>query len=351
MRERVLRLGWNASAYQLLAPGFSHWLAPDHDAAVGYVRHAGVRVAAGAPVAREADVAEAAAAFEVEARRHGDAVCWFAAEARLTSAFEDAPDHDRVLLGGLPVWDPRRWREVVRTHTSVRSQLSRARNKGLRVDAWRDPSTAQLAELRELQADWLARKALPRLHFLTEVDTLRSLRDRHLLVASVGERPVGFLVASPVPTRAGWLVEQVVRTAAAPNGTAESLIDAMMRAAAEEGSGYLTLGLVPLAQRAELPRDTPPRWLALTLRLVRAYGQRFYNFAGLEHFKAKLAPERWDPVYAIANEARFSPRTLYAIAGAFAGGPPPALVTRALVRAAAEETRGRLAQAHPVRAR
>lgn len=284
VREQVLRLGWNASAYQLLAPGLSHWLAPDHAAAVGYVRHAGVRVAAGAPVARKEDVAEATATFEVDARRQGDAVCWFAAEARLTSAFEDAPDHDRAQLGGLPVWDPRGW---------------------------------------------------------PEVDTLRSLRDRRLLVASVGERPVGFLGASPVPTRSGWLVEQVVRTAAAPNGTAESLIDAMMCAATEEGSGYLTLGMAPLARRAQLPRDAPPRWLVLTLRLVRTYGQRFYDFEGLEHFKAKLAPERWDPVYAIANEARFSPRMLCAIAGAFAGGPPLAWVARALARVGAVGRGGR----------
>jgi len=63
------------------------------------------------------------------------------------------------------------------------------------------------------------------------------------------------------------------------------------------------------------------------------YGARFYNFGGLDAFKAKFNPEDWEPIYAIAEGASFPPRALYAIAGAFSGGTPFRLVVRALLRA------------------
>jgi phosphatidylglycerol lysyltransferase len=66
---------------------------------------------------------------------------------------------------------------------------------------------------------------------------------------------------------------------------------------------------------------------------VRLHGARFYNFDGLDAFKAKFNPEKWEPIYAIAEGASFPPRALYAIAGAFSGGAPIRLVLRALFRA------------------
>ncbi|MBK5186768.1 MAG: hypothetical protein JJD97_00910, partial [Gemmatimonadaceae bacterium] len=49
-RELVLRYGWNATAYQILNPGFALWFSGAGDAVIGYVRRSGVHVVAGAPV-------------------------------------------------------------------------------------------------------------------------------------------------------------------------------------------------------------------------------------------------------------------------------------------------------------
>jgi phosphatidylglycerol lysyltransferase len=185
---------------------------------------------------------------------------------------------------------------------------------------------------------WLSTRGLPPLHFLVEPDTLSSLRDRRVFVASRGERPVAFLVASPVPERRGWLVEQFVRGRDAVNGTTQLMVDAAMRAVAEGGAHYATLGLAPLSRRAGFEEHNP-LWLRGLLGWVRAHGRRFYNFDGLDAFKARLQPERWDPIFAIADAARFSPRFLYAISGAFSGGPPFVTVARGLVRAASTELR------------
>ena len=105
-------------------------------------------------------------------------------------------------------------------------------------------------------------------------------------------------------------------------------------------SRFITLGLVPLSRRPQVQVTPNPAWLRATLAWVRAHGRRFYNFDGLDAFKAKFDPTWWDPVFAISNEPRFSPATLCAIAAAFTQGAPVSTVARALGWAVRAEVRG-----------
>ena len=143
-------------------------------------------------------------------------------------------------------------------------------------------------------------------------------------------------------------MEQIIRGTAAPNGTAELLLDAAMRALATRGARYVTLGLSPLSRHSRFDRHRMPRWLRMVLRLVRAHGRRFYNFEGLDQFKSKFAPDAWEEIVALSDSRHFSPRTLWAIAAAFAQGSPVMLVLRATARAARQEIRwlGKRATGH-----
>jgi phosphatidylglycerol lysyltransferase len=134
-------------------------------------------------------------------------------------------------------------------------------------------------------------------------------------------------------------VEQIIRGRGAPNGTNELMLDATMRAAAQHGVHYVTLGLSPLSTRAGVEAPAMPLWLALALRWTRAHGRRFYNFDGLDAFKAKFRPDSWEPIYAIASGRRFTMRALWAIAAAFSAGSPVLLVLRAVWMAVRQETR------------
>lgn len=338
-RAIVLAHGWNSTVYQLLNPGFERWYDPAGDALVGYRSYGGVRVVAGAPVCAEGRLAAVTAAFERDAAAAGERVCYFCAEGRLERLLAASPRHSAVLLGAQPVWDPRRWPEAIARHASLRAQLHRARNKGVRVSEWPAERAHGNPALHRVLEEWLARRGLPPLHFLVEPETLTRLFDRRVFVAERDGAPVGFLVGSPVPTRGGWLVEQFVRGRGAPNGTTELMIDAAMRAFAAGGAPYATLGLAPLARRDDMGRHPEPAWLRATLAWLRAHGRRFYDFRGLERFKAKLDPLGWDPVWAIADTPRFPPRALWAIAGVFTGGAPVRTVMGGLGRAARTELR------------
>ena len=338
-RELVLTYGWNSTSFQIVNPGISRWFSSRGDAVVGFASASGTRVVAGAPVCSEGRLPDVIEEFESEARQAREDVCYFCAEKRLESIVDGSPTHSKFLLGAQPVWRPPDWEEITKSHKSLRAQLNRARNKGVSVSEWPVENARGNERLRDCLHAWLASKGLPPLHFLVEPETLRRLENRRIFVAERGQRVVGFITLSPVVKRNGWLFEQFPHRPKAPNGTVELMIDAAMGALGRDGCEYATLGLSPLSKRASVASFDNPLWLRITLAWLRKHGQRFYNFDGLDAFKAKLQPDTWEPVFAVTNQPRVSFRTLYAIASAFSGNAPFRLFFGGIAKAAATEVR------------
>ena len=249
-RRIILNQGWNSTSYQIINPGIIRWFSKLNDAVVGFVSCHKRRIVAGAPGCRKERLPEVAAEFENDAKRKGERVCYFCAEARLEAVYADSPAHAKILLGAQPVWNPANWAEIVSRHKSLRAQLNRARNKGVKVSEWSSEKACDNPALKKCLDEWLAMKGLPPLHFMVEPNTLSRLFDRRVFVAERGGEVVGFVVLSPVATRNGWLFEQFPHRPGAPNGTVELMIDAAMRALAADGFDYATLGLSPLSARA-----------------------------------------------------------------------------------------------------
>ncbi|HEV8240172.1 MAG TPA: DUF2156 domain-containing protein [Thermoanaerobaculia bacterium] len=331
----VLAYGWNTTCFQLLNPGLDYWVSASGDAVAGYVEQGRWWMVAGAPVAPPERWRDAVGELEAAARVRGRRIAYFAAEERLEELHPPSAGWARLRLGAQPIFEPRAWPATLAHHASLRAQLARARNKGVRVRELPAAAAARDPRLACVLAEWLARRGLPPLLFLTTPWTLGRLADRRVFVAERDGVPVGFLVSSPVPARRWALVEQIVRGAAAPNGTAELLVGAAFDALAAECE-RVTLGLAPLSDRAG-GWDDAPAWLRLLVGWARLHGRRFYNFRGLESFKAKLAPVEWEPVWLLADARRVGPGLLWAVLGAFAGGRPSRFAARALARAVSHE--------------
>ena len=338
-RQLVLAHGWNATAYQILNPGIGHWFSSGGDAVVGYVEQAGMWIVAGAPVCADSRLLAVVEELGVAAASAHRRVCYFGAGERLERRLIPTGRWSAASLGAQPSWTPSRWPALIQRHKSLQAQLHRAHNKSVSVSEWRTVTESDRRRLQECLTDWLGRRGLPPLHFLVEPDTLGQLSDRRLFVAIRRDTVVGFLVASPVPARRGWLIEQIIRGSGAPNGTAELLVDAAMRALSESGAQYVTLGLSPLSRHSAFDDARMPAWLRVALRWVRAHARRFYDFEGLDRFKSKFDPEAWEDIVALADAPRFPPRALWAIAAAFSQGSPISLIARALGRAARQELR------------
>ena len=339
-RELALRFGWNAMAYQVVNDGILHWFSAADDAVVGYVRAHRRCIVAGAPICAADRLDAVIAEWEGFAASLQCRACYFGAAGRVFDALYQRQGYATVVLGAQPVWNPAYWAEIPARAPSLRGQMQRARNKGVRVSEWTPAAASGDARLEACLQRWLRTRKLPTMHFLVEPHTLHDLDGRRVFVAEQGANVVGFINASPVSARNGWLVEQFVRNNSAPNGTIELLFDCMMNAVAADGASYVTMGLVPLRDHADDGAvASNPAWLSALLAFVRLHGRRFYNFDGLERFKSKFRPHAWEPIYAISAEPTFSMRTLYAIAAAFTVQSPVTAIARGLVRAMSTEAR------------
>jgi phosphatidylglycerol lysyltransferase len=336
-RRLVMRHGWNAVSYQILNPGMRLWFSRAGDAVAGYARFGRVWIIAGAPVCAPERLSDVALEIEADAWMHNERVVFFGAGARLERAYAERSDHSLVCIGAQPTWKPSAWPAIVQHKSSLRAQLNRARNKGVRIREWSPARAERAPVLRAVLNEWLATRGLPPLQFLVTPNLFDNLGDRRIFIAERGGDVIGYLIATVIPARRGWLVEQWPRRRSAPNGTTHLLVDAAMRAFGAAGAQYATLGLSPLSDHAGELGAGQPAWLRFALRWIRAHGRRFDNFRGLEAFKASAQPMGWEPIFAIAPGRRITPFTLRAIAGAFSGGSPERLVARALISAAKKE--------------
>lgn len=310
---RVLALlkrhGWNATSFQVLEPGYSYWF-DGEDACVAYVDTGKAWVVAGAPIASTERIAGVAARFEAHAAVSGRRLCFFATERRLLEA---APLMG-LAIGEQPVWDPRRWEEGMRESRGLREQLRRARAKGVRVrevspEELREPGHPTRVGVDRLMERWLASRRMAPMGFLVQLSPYAWAAERRSFVAEQEGEVVAFLSAVPVYARNGWFVQHLLRDGAAPNGAVELLVDAVMRAAAEEGRSYLTLGLAPLAGQ-----------VAGWLRVARMVGMPLYDFEGLRAFKARLRPHGWDRIHLAWPARHGTPWPVYDALSAFARG-------------------------------
>lgn len=311
-RGRVLELlrahGWNATSFQCLEPGFRYFQHPH--GAVAYVDTGSAWVAGGAPIAPAEHLLEVVSAFQAEAARQKRRVSFFAVEQR----FLDEVGLPAIRIGEQPVWDPMQWEDTLRQSRSLREQLRRARAKAV---------TVRPATLEEISSDahpthqavgrlihrWLGSRAMAPMGFLVQVDPFSFPLERRWFVAEQNGRLVGFLGVVPIYARGGWFLEDLLREPDAPNGTAELLVDAAMRAAAGAGVRYATLGIAPLSGEVS-------GWL----RRAKEWGGWLYDFEGLRAFKAKLRPNAWEPQYLAAPSGQAAVVTTADVLAAFARG-------------------------------
>jgi phosphatidylglycerol lysyltransferase len=320
-RELVFAHSWNPIAYQILNPGIQHWFSRQEDAVIGYVTCNHVRVVAGAPICSPTRIAEITEEFESHAARRREGVCYFHVGPRFLSVVNNSPRHSSAAIGALPFWNPMHWDAVLTSSSSLRYQISRARNKGIAVTEMPAAIASTSRDLRDIRQQWLSRKHLPPLHFLTEPDIFGQLIDRRLFIARRGEQLIGYLLCTPMPNRAGWLFEQWAHDARAPLGTSEALVHTAMSTFGRESFCQVTMGLVPLSESVTPLGEPGPLWLRSLFRFMRLTANPLYNFKGLEHYKYKLRPHYSEAAYVVVNSRHFRPINVLAMAHAFAGSP------------------------------
>jgi len=284
---------------------------------VAYVDTGRGWIAAGSPLAEASRAPGVARAFVEEARRNGRRACFFASEA---DAF---PGFARILLGEQPLWTRGTWKAAVAEHRGLRGQIRRAAAKGVAIRRVHGselaPGTALRAQVESLAREWLASRRMAPMGFLVAIEPFHWPEEHRYFVAERDGKLLEFLSAVPIYARGGWLVEDVVRSASAPNGTTEAIFDGLMQEVDEEST--VTLGLAPLS-------GPIARWL----RVARFVGRPMFDFAGLRAFRERLRPAQWQRVWLVYPESEAPAIHVIESLRAFAGGSLFSFGLRSIVR-------------------
>lgn len=324
IRARVLdllrRYGENSTSFQILEPGLSYWFDPVVDAVVAYVIAAGRCIVAGQPVGPADAIVAVCERFLAENLPS----VFFAVEPSFLAALRAAgAQFDAVQIAEQPDWDPSAYTLDGPDRRSLRSQVNRARNKGVRVrrvsadELARAPGSLR-AEIDAVLDRWRENRRMRMMRFMVDLAPFDFPEERRYYVAESGDLPVGFLAAVPVYARDGWFFEDVIRIPEAPNGTAELLIHTAMIDAQDAGDRYVTLGMAPLASVDTQPG--PHRLLRRVMVTCRDRLGALYSFNGVRKFKARFHPDVWTPQYLVTMPGSVGAGGLRAVLIAFAGG-------------------------------
>lgn len=288
-------------------------------AVVAYVDTGGAWIAAGAPLAPATDLGPAAERFIAAARAAGRRASFFATESREALS----GPCDALFLGEQPVFYPGAWDRTLAASRRLREQLRRVRAKGVSVRPVAPEELTSGAAVRghveSLAAEWLRSRRMEPMGFLVALEPFHAVEEHRYFAAERDGELVGFLSAVPIYARSGWLVEDVLRSGSAPNGTSEALLDALMRAVPD--SEIVTLGLAPLSGP-----------VAGWQRAARLVTRPLYDFAGVRAFKERLRPARWEPVWLAYPRGELPALHLVDALRAFAGGSLVRFGLRSMIR-------------------
>lgn len=115
---------------------------------------------------------------------------------------------------------------------------------------------------------------------------------------STGDAANGEGTVSASPFRRGYGLDLMRRRSSSPNGIVDFLIVSALLQFQQEGEQVLSLGLSPLAGSCEDDPAGEPEIFDKARELMFERFNRFYNFKGLNAFKAKFAPG-WEPRYLV----------------------------------------------------
>ncbi|HXI24012.1 MAG TPA: DUF2156 domain-containing protein [Pyrinomonadaceae bacterium] len=325
--------GYNPHSLVSIAPGAQRWSTPDIDGAIIYGEFGRVWLAAGDPLASHDEMAELARQFATFAKRKGRVVAFVPTTAEFAN--QVAPHQFKaVKVGAAPYFDLKVWNPRGDCAKKLRAGVNQARRAGVEIQYFDDVEQRLRKETAELCLRWLGtRRAATTFGWLIALDPFLHSEYKKYFAARIEGRLVGFVAASPIPTRKGWYLEDVISAPDAPQGTATLLVVEALSELRAQGASVATLGTSPLASDGanDLPTN---RVIAGALDMAARRLGGFYNFEGLRRFKSKFVPTWWESEYALTQPGvAIPPRVGHAIVRALVPGGLTQLLTRQAIRA------------------
>jgi len=197
-----------------------------------------------------------------------------------------------LLIGNEAVVSIPAFMRDVRTNKHFRYVANKARRDELRVEEWRNLNMQQIAELRAISQEWLARGGRREYTFFMGYFDARYVQQCRIFVVKQHGHAVAFVNIIPSFVEGAASIDMFRSRSECSSVVMHFLLSQVLTHLDGEGVQTLNLGLSPLSGLKDDERDIPKA----LLRSIRFLGSTYYSFQGLEQFKGKFKPEwgkRW----------------------------------------------------------
>jgi phosphatidylglycerol lysyltransferase len=176
---------------------------------------------------------------------------------------------------------------------------------------------AEMGALQEISDEWLKSKNTREKRFSLGYFEPQYIRRTPAAVVKEKGRIVAFANVLQGAEKEELSVDLMRHLPQAENGIMDYLFVELMLWGQKEGFKWFNLGMAPLSGLQE--GALSPLWNRTGAFLFR-YGEHFYNFQGLRHYKEKFDPV-WEPKFLAAPGGLVMPRVLANIASLISAGP------------------------------
>jgi phosphatidylglycerol lysyltransferase len=170
--------------------------------------------------------------------------------------------------------------------------------------------------LRSVSDAWLAEKQTREKSFSLGAFLPEYLSHMPMAVVRADGRLVAFANMLMGGEREECSVDLMRHVPDAPAGVMDYLFVELMLRGKADGYQWFNLGMAPLSGLEQ--RALAPLWTKLGAFVFR-YGDNFYNFQGLRHYKEKFGPQ-WTPRYLASPGGVALPLVLANVASVVSGG-------------------------------
>lgn len=307
--DLVQQYGQNSTSFQILLPGYRYFFLEDK-ACIAFVDTGRAYVAAGPVIGPKSFAKKTCAAFEAYAKIQHRQVTYFASVVDP----KEEPNLKHLRVGQETLYQPKIWKEELEKNKSFQQQLRRARNKGVTVQQIIDRKCLEnkkpiRIELEKVMLRWQQSKPMPPMSFLVQLAPFVCCQQRIYFCATQKcedgtIKYLAFAVLSPIYAADGYLIEHLIRIPEAPNGCSELMIDTIQKRLSYVS--LFSLGILPLSGVTDI-----------YLRAVKYIANDLYHFEGLENFKKKLSPQKYQDIYISFPKSHTSLGALVDVAQAF----------------------------------
>lgn len=314
--EMVRRWG-GATTDAVLDPSMQYFTLPNISGMIGYRLKARCAIVFGDPICAAADRGILAEGFHRYMEDQGNTVVYIAVSQDYAYWAIEHVCNTLVEFGEEltldPSCDPRK---NTGTHGSlVRRKVKQAVREGVTVHEHLTCDPIIERAMEGVGEEWLKSRKGPQIH-ISDIYLFDDRAGKRWFYAKRGDSIVGTISLNQLQARSGWLINHLMITDEAPNGTPELLVVSALEALDKEGCRYATVGMVTVNELGEIVGLSKfSTWLA---RSVFKVAKKVAHLDGLNTFWGKYHPKS-QPMYLLFSRNRVGIRELLGLKNALYG--------------------------------